>query len=242
MARTLLQIVQAACDELGIPRPITVIGSMDAQAQQLLALSNRDGTDLALREGSAGGWQQLRREYTFDTVAGTDNYSFPTDLNYFINTTTWDRSQAWPLSGPLSPQSWQVIKSGGIGSIGPQTRFRVMQNRIYIDPVPSAVHTLVFEYYTNAWCVGTDGTQRQRWGSDTDTPFLPDDALVLGLIWRYLRAKRLDYAEEYSMYEEFVRQALGRSTMAPVLSITGGVGDGGRLLDNSNVPENGYGV
>jgi hypothetical protein len=43
---TLLQIVQTACHELGLPAPSQVVGSTDLQIIQLLALVNRDGSEL----------------------------------------------------------------------------------------------------------------------------------------------------------------------------------------------------
>lgn len=240
--RTLLQIVQAACDEVGIPRPAAIVSSTDASAQQLLALANRDGLDLSLRQGSMGGWQQLSKEYVFETVAALDHYEFPADLAYFASTTQWDRTQRWPLNGPASPSEWQVLKSATIGSVGPRTRFRIKSNLIYLDPVPTDARTIVFEYYSNAWVSSADETRvSTRWQSDSDVPLLPDDALVMGLIWRYLRAKRLDYAEEFAMCEEYIAQSLGRSGMAQTLSLVGG-SSGVRLIDECNIPDGNYGV
>ena len=43
---TLLEIVQTACQELGLNAPATVVGSQDLQVIQLLALVNRDGNEL----------------------------------------------------------------------------------------------------------------------------------------------------------------------------------------------------
>ena len=40
---TLLEMVQTACNELGLNAPTTVVGSQDLQVIQLLALMNRDG-------------------------------------------------------------------------------------------------------------------------------------------------------------------------------------------------------
>lgn len=240
--RNLLTIVQTACDEMGIPRPGAVAGATNSDAQQLLALANRTGKDLAAREGSAGGWQQLRGEHTFSTVDGTADYAFPSDLQYFINTTPWDRDQKWPLHGPISPQVWQLLKSGTIGSVGPRTRFRFMGNRIYLDPTPTAVADLVFEYYSNQWCTDSTGvTGKELFSADGDLPVLPDDLFILGIKWRYLKAKNLDYDEEYNDYEEEIAQELGRSTMAPVVSLDGSGSYGMRLIDNDNVPDSGYG-
>lgn len=240
--RTLLQIVTAACDELGIQRPTSVVGSSDQQVQQLLALANREGKELSSREGIHGGWPQLRKEHTITTVSSQADYAFPSDLQYFMNTTAWDRTQKWPLRGPISPTEWQVLKSGTIGSVGPRTRFRIMAGEIYFDPTPaSSGDTLVIEYYSDTWCESGAGTAQRLWAADTDVPVLPDDCFILGLMWRFRRAKGLDYAEEFNAYEEEVGKELGRSGMAPVLEL-GTSSSAIRFLDENNIPDSGFGV
>lgn len=240
--RNLLVIVQTACDELGIPRPSAVVGSTNADALQLLSLVNRTGADLMGREGSAGGWPQLRAEHTFTQSIGTDNYAFPSDLQYFVNSTAWDRDQKWPLHGPVSPQVWQVVKSGTIGSVGPRTRFRMMGGRIYLDPVPTVANDLVFEYYKNTWCTDSSGvTYRERFAADGDLPVLPDELFILGLKWRYLKAKNLEYDEDYNDYEDYIQRELGRATMAPIVAMDGAMSAGMRLIDDTNIPDTGYG-
>lgn len=243
--RTLLQIVQAACDEIGgINRPTSIVSSQDAQVQQLLALANREGKDLAAREGVHGGWTQLRKEHTDTYEDGVANYPFPSDLQYFLNTTAWDRSQHWPLRGPISPQEWQVVKSGTIGSVGPRRRFRIMAGEIYFDPTPDSGddgNTFVLEYYSNTWCQSNALVAQRVWTADNDTPLLPDDCFILGLIWRFRKAKGLDYQEDFNAYEDRVSMELGRHAMAPVLSL-GVSGDSVRLIDECNIPDGGYGV
>lgn len=240
--RNLLQIVQAAVDEIGsITRPSSVAGSSDQQMQQLLALANREGKELSARSGINGGWPQLRKLHEITTVAAQDNYAFPTDLQYFINTTGWDRDQNWPLRGPVSPQEWQVLKSGTIGSIGPRLRFRLFGDRINFDPVPdTSGQTIVFEYYSNGWCESETGTPQTLFAANTDVPVLPDDLFILGLIWRFRRAKGLDYGEERATYEHAVSRELARSGMAPVVNLAGD-NSGTRFLDKDNIPDSGFG-
>lgn len=240
--RTLLQIITASCDELGIQRPTTVVGSSDQQVQQLLALANREGQELSAREGINGGWPQLVKEHTITTVSSQADYAFPSDLQYFVNTTAWDRSQKWPLRGPISPQEWQVLKSGTIGSVGPRTRFRIKAGEIFLDPTPATSgDTLVIEYYSDTWCESSAGTDQRLWAADNDVPLLPDDCFILGLIWRFRRAKGLDYQEEFNSYEALVTRELGRSGMAPVLDMAGGM-SGVRFIDEDNIPDSGYGT
>jgi hypothetical protein len=240
--RNLLQIVQAACDEMSLPRPSVVAGATDDQARQLFALANRAGQELADREGPVGCWPELRKEWTQTIGSSVDNYAAPDDLRYFLNTTAWDRTNDWPLMGPINPQVWQVLKSGTIGSTGPRTRFRRMAGRIYFDPVPATDQAIVIEYCTSKWCTDSTGaTARERLSSDSDVPLIPDDAFVLELKWRFRRAKGLDYQEEFNEAEDFINQAMARAAMGRVLSLTGEGFVQNRLLDESNVPDSGFG-
>jgi len=238
--RTLLQIVQTSCDELGIARPTTVVGSNDLQVRQILALLNREGKEISAREGLYGGWPQLRKEHTFNTADGTAAYNFPADLQYFMNTTAWDRSQKWPMHGPVSPQTWQVLKSGTVGSVGPRTRFRVMAGQLYLDPTPTTIRAIVLEYYSNTWCESSGGTDQAVWTADNDLPLLPDDCFILGLKWRFRKEKGLDYQEHFNEYEDFVTSKLSRSSMAPIIDIAS-TPCGVRLINEDNIPDTGYG-
>jgi len=238
VARNLLDIATAAVDEMGsVARPTALAGSSDEGAQQLLALLNREGKELSERQGLNGGWPVLRRLHTITTVADQANYAFPSDISYFINTTAWDRTQKWPLRGPVSPQEWQIIKSGTIGSIGPRRRFRIYNGEIYFDPTPeSSGDEYIIEYYSNEWCEDSGGTGQTEWASDTDVPRLPDDCFILGLIWRFKKAKGLAYAEDYAAYMKECDRELGRSGMAPIIDLTG-ERVGTRFLDESNIPD-----
>ncbi len=64
---TMLSLVQAVCNELGIPRPTGVASSTDQGVIQLLALMNRVGDDL-LHEFE---WNKLCKEYRFYTQYST---------------------------------------------------------------------------------------------------------------------------------------------------------------------------
>jgi len=59
--------MQQAADELGIPQPSQIIGAVDDQSRQLLALAIREGKDFSVLANGAGGWQNLHKEYVFFT-------------------------------------------------------------------------------------------------------------------------------------------------------------------------------
>jgi hypothetical protein len=68
VARSLLQLVQAACSELGLTQPNTVIGNTDPNIAQLLGLAQREGRTLVKKANNKGGWTTLRTEWSFNLI------------------------------------------------------------------------------------------------------------------------------------------------------------------------------
>jgi hypothetical protein len=64
---SLLSVCNGALTEIGLTPLQTIIGSTDPQAVQALALANRSGKEMAEDPRAAGYWQQLRKQYTFQT-------------------------------------------------------------------------------------------------------------------------------------------------------------------------------
>lgn len=178
---------------------------------------------------------------------GQATYPLPSDFAYFMSQTFWDRAFKWQLLGPIDAQEWQVLKSG-ISPAGPRRRFRIFNNTFNIDPVPGFSSSdngsvEVAEYYTNGFCQSTGGTAgsiQTVWTADTDNYCLDDQALILGIEWRYLRAKRLSYDEEKRTYDLLCERLMARdggSRSLPMNASASGI----RLLNSNNCPDTGYG-
>lgn len=218
MARTLLQIVQAACGRIGIPSPNAVISSTDPQISQLLALANEHGADLALMPT----WQALAVEVTFTTVATQVQASLATlapDFNFIINDTIWNRTLRRPVYGPNAPTDWAQAKASQLA--GPFSRFRIIQNAINFYPIPSAGQTCAFEYQSNAFVSTATGGTSAVWTNDNDTPRLDDELFVLGLLWRWKQAKGLGWEDDFQKHEKRLTVLLGNDGGAPRLNMSG---------------------
>lgn len=241
---TLLTAIQDACDELGIIRPLTAIGSTDQSVRQLTALANREATELSQQ----ADWVELQRLQTMTTVANQAEYDLPADFDHYIVETAWDRSDFEPMQGPLTPQAWQSIKSGLLGSGIFFRRYRVYRSatstatKFTIDPTPTTSgDELVSEYVSNhPWrnAAGTDTKVRAT--ADTDVLLLPENLLVMGIIWRWLRAKGLDYQTQLLEYNQALDSRLGKNRPAPTLSLNTNF-YGLQLLGAQNIPDTGYG-
>ena len=202
---SLLSLCQNACRDTGFAVPSTIVGSTNETAIQLLALANRAGKLLAKKP-----WQAIQSEYTFSTVASTATYALPSDYGWFINDTAWDRTDYWRLRNSLSPQAWQEYKSGINASV-PRSRWRIRNNLIYVDPTPSSTLSMVVEYVSNAWV--TDGVSTfTQFSTDAQTSRIPEELIELEVVWRFLKRKGLDYAEELLDAQKQIELALAHDT------------------------------
>lgn len=170
---------------------------------------------------------------------GQDTYAFPLDVDHLVPQTFWDRSFRWQLLGPVDPQEWQVLKSG-ISPTGPRRRFRVVGGNFCIDPVPADNNTLVYEYYSVNWCQSAGAVGQNAFAADSDVFLIDDDALVMGLVWRYRRSKGFAYDTEMAEYEAHVQRLLARQASSRNLPLNAS-GSGIRLLNAQNVPDTGFG-
>lgn len=209
MARTLLGIVQEHCRRTGLPSPQNVVSNPDRQISQMWGLLNEMLEDQVFRRTL----QQLTREHTWTATAAEDQgniYTLTGDEG-FINilpNTFFDRSSSLPIYYGLTPSEWQELKTNGALQ-GPAYQARLQRDRLKIIPMPSAGHTLAFEYRTNALVLDADTSgYKVSFTKDTDTFVLPDSLAVAWLRWRWKAEKGLDYSEERVAYES-LRDALG---------------------------------
>lgn len=211
--------------------PETIVGNADPTAVQLLALANRAGRTLA----NDYRWQVLLTTHTFDTVASTESYALPSDFGRFANLSFWDRTNYWAVRGPVTAIEWQARKSSSIASVsGMNKAFRIAGGLFYIDPVPDAVETIAFDYWSSYWISG-----KAAYALDADVALIDEDVITLELKWRWLQAKGDSFENEKreaEMRRESVLAADGAKD-AIRFSDAGGYRERG-----GNLPETGFGL
>ena len=170
-------------------------------------------------------------------------YDLPSDYDFMISQTNWDRNFRWQMLGPMSPQEWQTIISG-ISPVGPRIRFRLMGGKFYIQPLPGAGQTdqIVFEYASNAWCTDSTGvTYRSAWAADTDLYLFNEDTLACGVKWRFRAAKGLEYSQEFQNWQTNTSRDIAREGGSRSLPLNAS-NNILRLLNSQNVPDTGFGT
>jgi hypothetical protein len=305
MPRTLLEMIRQAAGEIGIPQPLSLFGNLNDTEQQLITLANREAKEYSAVANKNGGWQELHKEYTFNTsaisttgtlvsgsniitgipstaglvadtwgvasapfqagtrIASVDSatqvtltnpasesgtvalvfgqiaYDLPSDFEYFVDKTFWDNRYRWALIGPITAQEKQILRYGVIAS-GPRNKFYIRQNKMWLDPVPAESFMIAYDYFSNAPIATNGGGYSKTWTSDNDTYLLDEDCFIQGMKWRFLRAKGLDYSEEYTSYTGDIERTIARDGGSRDLPIGGG-GYQAHFLDGGNIPETGFG-
>lgn len=214
---SLLSVVQEAADLLSIPRPLFVAGNTDQQVRQLFAIANEEGKNLA----GSYDWQVMREQYTFTTVAQDDQTSaVPADWDRFIANSFFNRTTRRSVIGPITPQQWQAIKAQ------PQLNrvflaFVQRRGNFLVTPTPTAGETIAYEYISKNWCHSSANVPQSRYIIDSDEAYLDEDLIILGIRWRFLKSKGLEYAEDFQTYESEKRQKQARDGGNSEISTTG---------------------
>lgn len=193
---TLLSIAENATDEVGLSRPASVIGSGTTTSRRILRYATRTCREL-VKEHSP----YLTKEYTFSTADGTAAYSLPDDFDHFLPFTHWNRTTN-RRQRPTLADEWQAIKSGlTTTSIDDRFRIRGGDREMLIDPTPSSVETIAFEYVSKNYCESAAMAEQSEWLADTDTGLIDEELIELGVIWRLLNRLGMPYGEEKAEYE-----------------------------------------
>ncbi len=246
---TVLTIAQTAADELGIDRPTALVGSTDPDSRQMLALLNREGSELVARYE----WAACIRQEVVTLVSAQQNYQVPATFQRIIDDTMWDVTNRWPLIGPLSSEEWEMLQRGIIVST-PRMVWRLIGQvtgtyanaatpfYVAVMPIPSANGAqFSYEYLSNGFARQNSDTVSGSFDNDSDNPILPENLFILGLIWRWKRAKGLPYDEEFKTYSDARDAAIAQDKGHRKLSLTGQSIIGPRLITYDNVPETGFG-
>ena len=185
----------------------------------MLSLANQVGQALLLRHD----WQWSVQETTFAaTATETQAGAIPADVLRIIPKSFWNRSADRRVDGPVSAQRWQAVQSGLV--VQPWDSFRIRGNSLIMSPVPTAGDVMAYEYVSKYWCMGAGETtpDQDTWSSDTDTSIWPDELHVLGVVWRYQKARGLEYGETFRDFEVMLAQLIGNDGGISDIQLTPG--------------------
>lgn len=148
------------------------------------------------------------------------------DFAWVLNDTMWDRSTRRPVFGPKAPAEWQQLQAQFL--TGPWWQYRIRGGQLLFIPAPSIGDQIFFEWISKFWAaqaatptVGYSATYQ----NDTDVSLIEERLITLDTLWRYKRAKKLEYSEDFDIAEAAIVDAMTRNASQPRLNLAGAAGD-----------------
>ena len=148
------------------------------------------------------------------------DYDLPSGYDRMISDTNWDRTDHWRNLGTKSSQDWQFLQ-GGIISIGPRERYRIYNGKFRIFQALTTVYNFSFEYVSNYWVCATGSSEgtKKEFTADSDTCVFPDDLMMAGLKFYFLKAKKLDYGIELGEFTRALSYNKAQDVPVPSMSL-----------------------
>jgi hypothetical protein len=148
------------------------------------------------------------------------DYALPNGFDRMISDTQWDRTDHWRNMGTKSSQEWQYLQ-GGVISVGPRERYRIYNQKFRIFQALTTVYSFSFEYVSNYWVMATGATvgSKSEYTADSDVSVFPDDLMLAGLKYYFLKAKKLDYGIELGEFTRALSYCKAQDVPVPSVSL-----------------------
>lgn len=224
---TLLE-VDPGVDITAVNKQWQITGYNINQDTNVVSVSGQTITMSQMASGSGNG----------AIVLAQTAYDLPFDFETITDRTQWDKTKHWEALGPEDAQQWQWLKSGYI-STGPRIRWRILDNQFQVWPPMNTNEYLGWEYKSNGFVRGADGSVKTSFTADSDTTVLNDRIIVLLTKAKYWGIKGFDTTVVSQDYQRYLSVAKANDKGAPNLSFAPYPSK--VLIGYANIPDTGYG-
>ena len=190
-------------------------------AVQIAATPTVDPATLGLKPGESatasdgviwsclGDWNQ----YPFESLA---NDCAGIDTGTMVN-----MNQRVPMQA-VNMHQWMVLKASSV-AVGTTGIFNIRDKSIYIFPGLADGTPIQFLYFTMLPVIAADGTRKAKFDNPTDTCLIPDQILMMGTTYRYLKDKDIgNWAEVEKEFNETLAAHEAQGQAPQQISLAGG--------------------
>lgn len=212
---TVLTACQQAAVKLNQTQPTSVFSTTDAFAAELALAANE--TAEAVLKGYE--WQALKTLATFTGDGVTLAFDMPSDYGRMLKKGKV-HSLAWQNAAfvhAVDEDDWLYTKD--IGIVGTPGKWIILGGQFQVFPAMPVGETARFYYVSKLVC-GPVGTRtKAAFTDDTDTLFVDERLLRLGIIWRWRSNKRMEYSEDMSNFEIAMAEEYGPDKGSKILTV-----------------------
>ena len=156
-----------------------------------------------------GDWNQYPFEYLASDCAGIDTG------------TMVNMNQRVPMQA-VNMHQWMTLKASSV-AVGTTGIFNIRDKSVYIFPGLADNTPIQFLYFTNKPVVAADGTRKAKFNNNTDTSLIPDQVLMMGTAYRWLKDKDVgNWAEIEKEFYEALKQHEAQGQAPQQISLAGG--------------------
>lgn len=187
-------VMQRVCRQVGVKEIPSITTSSDRTAQELLTHYIEAGEEITRR----AEWPNLLRTQALSGSIGS--IPLPTDFQRLAKGQPLSLSDGSPIYPVRSSQAWAVM------SAAPSTtpHFYIHNGVLWFLPfLPADGATLT--YLSVNWI---NNGSAATYTTDTDTADIPESLLSLGIVWRYRRAKGLNFQDMADEFEAEIDREL----------------------------------
>lgn len=193
---TVKEMLDSTLVETGFAPLAQYFGNNRQEARQLSALANRE-----LNQYGKDEWQVLRTQYTI-TMTASNTYPLPTDYRQFVPDTPWTETRR--VDFPVTSEVWIYYNARNI-TTGLRQRMRLAKGQIELqDPDPGS--EILIEYISNSPVLDNTMTPQVKFTADDDMLALNDDLFILGMVWRWMKVKGLDWQPNYQEWRRMYKR------------------------------------
>lgn len=147
--------------------------------------------------------------------------------------TMMNLTQRVPMQA-VNMHQWMVMKASSV-AVGTTGIFCIRDKSIYIFPGLADGTNISFLYYTSQPVIASDGTRKAKFTNSTDTCLIPDQILLLGTVYRYLKDKDIgNWSEVEQEFYESLKQHEAQGQAPQQIDLAGGTLKDARNLSDGN--------
>lgn len=240
---TVNEIVNRAAVEVGLPRVTDVFAAGDDDFRRMIGLLN-GGIQELMEEVQT--WAQLYRPFQYTTTGSEvgGRIELPPDFAYMIDQTGWERSNRWPMLGPLTPQEWTYLEGRNLasGTIFPSFRFQEYELFLFPnDPTPAGLD-ITFLYMSRNLVYDPALQEYSDVATKPNEQIqFPPNLIIKMLKMKFLNSKGFDASVQAKEYQDLLESIKGNNNGGRMLR-AGGFGPHYPYLNPMiNTPDTGFG-
>lgn len=122
----------------------------------------------------------------------------------------------------VNMHQWMIMKASSV-AVGTTGIFTIRDKSIYVFPGLADGTPIQFLYYTNLPVIAANGTRKAKFNANTDTCVIPDQILMMGTTYRYLKDKDIgNWAEVEKEFLETLAQHEAQGQAPQQIDMAGG--------------------